>query len=72
MTMDNPLFPQRYCIRSASGKYLAAISIIGCKVAFTWTDDLELAINVTTKKVAKSLSEVCNVAGGATIPVKMP
>lgn len=70
--MNDIMLVNRYCIRSATGQYLAAISIIGCKAAFTWTDDMEQVVNLSTKHVAKALSDICNAGGAATIPVKMP
>ena len=70
--MENQTLTDRYCVRSASGKWLAALSIIGCKAAFTWADDPVDAVNVSTKNIAKALSDICNAGGNATIPVKMP
>ncbi|HMN07069.1 MAG TPA: hypothetical protein PKD45_15245 [Flavobacteriales bacterium] len=62
----------RYYIRSASGAYLACLCMMGSRIAFTWTDDLAEALNISTKEMAKSISDICNRAGCATLPTQHP
>lgn len=62
----------RWLIRSATGMYLAAYTIIGCRSAYCWTEDVAEAVHVGTKAAAKALSDLCNLGGGATLPMEMP
>lgn len=72
LTQSRSYLSGRWLIRSATGMYLAAFTIIGCKSAYCWTEDVGEAVHVGTKAAAKALSDLCNLGGSATLPIEMP